>query len=323
MIRYIGDDKDNYISSSIYAEIIFGRGGNDTLEGKSGDDTIHGGSGDDILIGDGYRYDPKYPIVYGGHDSLLGGGGNDHLSGGRGNDHLSGGSGSDFLDADTEYNYPYIPGYSGDDTLLGGGGRDTIHSSVGADIIDGGSGRDLLKIAIGVTSFEHADEAINWDFSDTSVKSLADGTQITNIEQIDIACGTGVDTISGGRFSDTIDGGGGNDILTGMGGQDVFKFSNLIGAGGVDTITDFSVSDDSIGLSVAYFSVRDGKLLENEFKDIGVEGAEVDLDDRVIYDNRTGELFFDLDGSGDRYTSVLIAVLQGAPKLTAEEFVVI
>lgn len=61
--------------------------------------------------------------------------------------------------------------------------------------------------------------------------------------------GAGNDTISGGLGTDVLNGGNGNDILTGGTAaldSDQFRFSR--GATGTDTITDFNVTDDFIGL---------------------------------------------------------------------------
>ena len=55
--------------------------------------------------------------------------------------------------------------------------------------------------------------------------------------------GTGNDTIQGGGNSDVIYGANGQDVLTGNGGKDVFVLSP-----GRDTITDFNIKKDVIGL---------------------------------------------------------------------------
>jgi Ca2+-binding RTX toxin-like protein len=57
--------------------------------------------------------------------------------------------------------------------------------------------------------------------------------------------GDGNDILSGGKGSDTLNGGLGNDNLVGGAGNDVF----VLGAGlGVDTISDFTHSQDTIQL---------------------------------------------------------------------------
>jgi Ca2+-binding RTX toxin-like protein len=92
------------------ADMVTGRGGDDTISGGGGDDLIDGGSGDDTLNGDA------------GHDTLVGGGGDDTLDGGSGDDVLTGGSGDDILsggDGNDE-----LSGGTGTDQLIGGGGAD-------------------------------------------------------------------------------------------------------------------------------------------------------------------------------------------------------
>lgn len=88
------------------AQIIFA----DTLYGGGGNDTLYGGGGNDTLYGDL------------GNDRLFGGTGNDKLFGGTGNDVLNGGDGADTLNGD-----------NGDDTLNGGAGNDLLNGGIGAD----------------------------------------------------------------------------------------------------------------------------------------------------------------------------------------------
>jgi Ca2+-binding RTX toxin-like protein len=71
--------------------------------------------------------------------------------------------------------------------------------------------------------------------------------------------GDGNDILSGGKGSDNLNGGLGNDNLVGGGGNDVF----VLGAGlGVDTISDFTKSQDTIqlinGLTFGQLSISPG-----------------------------------------------------------------
>jgi serralysin len=50
--------------------------------------------------------------------------------------------------------------------------------------------------------------------------------------------------------------------------------------------------------------------------------AAGDADDRVVYNNATGQLFYDADGNGAG-AAVLFATLQGHPALAASDFTVI
>ena len=50
--------------------------------------------------------------------------------------------------------------------------------------------------------------------------------------------------------------------------------------------------------------------------------AAHDADDRIIYDQASGNLYYDADGNGAG-AALLFATLQGAPALTAGDFTVI
>ena len=60
------------------------------------------------------------------------------------------------------------------------------------------------------------------------------------------------------------------------------------------------------------------------FKDLGVTGAKVDADDRIIYDRGTGALSYDADGSGIAAKAVQFAVIDNHDKvaLTHLDFLV-
>lgn len=70
-------------NDSLSGNIVFGRGGDDSINGTSKGDVLHGGSGNDSLQG------------WAGNDRLFGGEGDDRLDGGKGNDQLFGGLGND------------------------------------------------------------------------------------------------------------------------------------------------------------------------------------------------------------------------------------
>ena len=105
-------------------------------------------------------------------------------------------------------------------------GNDNLTGTSGNDIINGSEGDDLL---IGL----RASDVLNG--------------------------GDGNDILSGGKGSDTLNGGLGNDNLVGGAGNDVF----VLGAGlGVDTISDFTTSQDTIqlinGLTFGQLSISPG-----------------------------------------------------------------
>ena len=105
-------------------------------------------------------------------------------------------------------------------------GNDNLTGTSGSDIINGSEGDDVLT---GL----RANDVLNGD--------------------------DGNDILSGGKGSDTLNGGLGNDNLVGGGGNDVF----VLGAGlGVDTISDFTYSQDTIqlinGLTFGQLSISPG-----------------------------------------------------------------
>jgi Ca2+-binding RTX toxin-like protein len=111
----------------------------------------------------------------------------------------------------------------------------------------------------------------------------------------------------------------GNDTLTGGVGQDTFQLTTV----SKDTITDFSIADDTIQLENTVFSklTSTGVLNASNFV---VGAAAVDSNDYVIYNSATGALFYDADGSGTG-VAVQIAVIGATnhPILTNADFVVI
>ncbi|MFH4615692.1 retention module-containing protein [Vibrio diabolicus] len=75
---------------------------------------------------------------------------------------------------------------------------------------------------------------------------------------ITLAAGTGDDYILGGDGDDVLIGGLGSDILTGGAGSDIFKWTeDTMDNGAIDTITDFSVNEDTIDLKDVIADLND------------------------------------------------------------------
>lgn len=123
----------------------------------------------------------------------------------------------------------------------------------------------------------------------------------------------GDDILRGGDGNDTLIGGLGADLLAGNEGADVFQFDAV--SNGVDTIKDFEgTQGDRLHLSANGFG-RDlvvGELSEAQFTLGSIALRE---SDRLIYNNITGQLFFDSDGTGIG-EPVQIAQLANIPILT-------
>ncbi|WP_309737828.1 ExeM/NucH family extracellular endonuclease [Chamaesiphon sp. OTE_20_metabat_361] len=143
---------------------------------------------------------------------------------------------------------------------------------------------------------------------------------------------SGSDTLFGGAGNDIINGGAGNDFITGGAGVDslfggtgadtfVFYGSNE----GIDKINDFEVGIDRLSISRSGFGVNNtfgsdalGVLDATRF---GVGASAATASQRFVYNNNSGALFFDADGSGGA-AQVRIAQFVGNPALTNTSFVV-
>ena len=138
--------------------------------------------------------------------------------------------------------------------------------------------------------------------------------------------GDGNDTIDGGAGNDVINGGLGADVLTGGAGNDTFVFNTTLGNGNVDVITDFSnakgnndvfhLENSGAGL---FNALSRGNLNASAFK-VGAEATSASH--RVVYDQTTGDLYYDADGAGGA-AQVLFATLSNRASLTHQDFVVI
>ncbi|WP_210381382.1 cadherin domain-containing protein [Microvirga zambiensis] len=139
--------------------------------------------------------------------------------------------------------------------------------------------------------------------------------------------GAGRDTLGGGLGDDTLFGGLGNDVLTGNAGKDVFVFNTKANKKtNVDKIADFVVKDDTIWLDNAVFT-KIGKgsepapgKLKKDFFTVGTKAK--DKNDYVIYDKKTGALYYDADGNG-KAAQVKIATLKKGLAMTEKDFLII
>ena len=147
------------------------------------------------------------------------------------------------------------------------------------------------------------EETLTIDLTDVANETVT-GTSGTDV----LVGGTGKDVFNGGLGDDKISGGLGNDVLTGGKGKDVFVFDSKLGTSttdrkvNFDTIKDFSVKDDSLYLDNAIFKKLGSgteakpKQLSKSFFTIGDKAK--DKNDYIIYNDKTGVLSYDADGSG-------------------------
>jgi VCBS repeat-containing protein len=275
-------------------QVQIGSAGGDTLNGGPGNtvDIIYGLNGDDIING-----------------TITGSGGSDALIGGQNNDTIRGGAGDDtIVGADNDL---LLNGEADTDTLVilvdFNDPNDALIQNIEKVLLSEVSGLDLTLDAqsegFDITGSSFGDNIVAGSGTDT------------------IKGGGGTDNINGGGGNDTLDGGAGNDTLTGGTGNDNFLFS--LTTNGVDTILSFSVADDTIQFDNASFTAigPDGTLAATAFH-IGTLATQ-DGTDRITYDNTTGALYYDADGSGVVSAAIQIAQMATGLAMTNNDIQVI
>jgi Ca2+-binding RTX toxin-like protein len=269
---YQGDGGNDIIigSGSVY-NTMYGGSGSDSIVGGPGTNAISAGNGDDTVIGGGMDL-----VGLGdGNDSVLGGGGNDEITTGNGNSTIAGSGGTVDIDAGNGNNQIYAGSVvslsaalqsqnsgasnaqgdffgvgDGSNTIVGGSGNDLILLGTGGDMIVCGDGAVTV---IGGVETEYADPF--WSTTNTSSAiDLNDvdfnpapfnapvgyeGTYLI-INGVNVADGTGNDTIFGGTGNSVyylpngnnyLDAGGGNDTIQASTGS-----STIFGGAGNDGI---------------------------------------------------------------------------------------
>tara|TARA_B100000678_G_scaffold291033_1_gene305906 strand:+ start:638 stop:2503 length:1866 start_codon:yes stop_codon:yes gene_type:complete len=312
----IGPDTviENVIGSQ-FADFITGNSAANVLEGRGGDDLIIGGVGPDaILGGDGID-----TASYAGDE----GGVFVNLTLGRGYGNASFGDTYDSIENVIGSAYDdFLIGDPGANRLDGGAGNDTIIGAVGGDWLVGGDGADLL-------SFEDNSGVVFVDLmARQGFNNAAQGDTYEGFENI--IGGLFDDTLIGDDGANRLDGALGADTLVGHGGADVFVFSHAPGAASgfespnstanVDTIFDFVTGEDKLEIDADAFGggLARGMLDPSAFV-LGTQAQ--DADDRFIYDQATGRLYFDADGSGAG-EQVLVALFPNLNAVAATDFVI-
>lgn len=163
----------------------------------------------------------------------------------------------------------------------------------------------------------------------TNVVERAVTIEVDDVVIEDVRGTEGRNTLEGASGRDRLYGGLGNDVLTGKEGADIFVFDTALGRGqraNVDRITDFTVGTDVIWLDNAIFTRLGAGDAENPVQLAAgafVTGSRArQADDRIIYNKRTGDLFYDADGSG-RGAAVKFATLEKNLALTADHFFIV
>jgi Ca2+-binding RTX toxin-like protein len=277
----VGNGTDNSLTGQAGDDTLQGNAGNNTLDGGDGIDVVSFGGATTPLVVDMSTWSSTGTTTldnpFGGTDTIvdfegvIGTTGDDTLSGDSnpnvlkgnpGNDTVAGGVGEDTID-----------GGDGDDVLSGGDEADTINGDDGDDTISGDASSDSLHGNDGFNTLSYANNAGKVTvalYEDTATGGPdnvqeygANGSSSANTvvsqdraEQFDGVLGSAYDdaiignssdnVLQGNAGNDTLTGSVGNDTVTGGAGDDVFV---LAAGDGTDTITDFVIGVDLIGLA--------------------------------------------------------------------------
>lgn len=322
-------------------DFLLGGDGNDSLDGGEGRDTMTGGDGDDTYYVDNVADVVNETSATGGTADALYSSVSYSLAGrwiemmtltGTSNIDGTGNSAAQTINGNSGNNT--LNGLDGDDILNGGDGNDTLVGGGGADVMTGGLGDDLYYVddagdvvvegASGGTN-DRVLSSVTFSLAGLYVETLSlTGTGnvngLGNSLANNLTGNSGVNLLSGGNGNDLLNGGLGADTLTGGANNDTFRFNTALGAGNIDTITDYVIADDKIELENAIFlGLPVGVLTSNAFT---IGSAANDVDDRIIYNSATGALLFDADGTGAGGAFQFATISAGLP-MVASEFVII
>ncbi|WP_019509579.1 calcium-binding protein [Pleurocapsa sp. PCC 7319] len=216
-------------------------------------DTVFAGAGVDFIDASQARA-PLFPATA-GRNRIFSGTDNDEVIAGR-RDHVNGGPDNDFLDASAGLGHNRLYGNDGDDELLAGIG----------DHLFGGDGDDILDSSLGTGDNRLYGE----DGNDTFFASNSDR----------FLGGDGDDAFF---IND-----GGDNFLTGGGGADAFWIANGELLTAANTITDFAIDEDVIGVA----GLGTASVDELEFSQVGDDAviALSNFDLAVILNTQVSDL---------------------------------
>ena len=312
-----GARANDWIDAARGNDVVFAGAGNDTLNGGAGADLLNGGPGSDIYyidnLGDKVAESNRWlgtDLVISAVNFQLGTAHVENLT-------LVGtaiiGAGNGLQNV--------ITGNAMDNILDGGKNNDTLIGGLGDDI--------YLIRAPGDIVVERAGEGIDSVRAFRSVV-LWDNVENLYIQTLRNAAGEGVagvngtgnaldNIIVGNPFDNALAGREGNDTLRGQGGADSFVFDRAAAANNRDTILDFTHGEDIMRLKGSLFGLgASGNLAAGAFQ---LGAVALEADDRILYDQRSGNLYVDLDGSGSAASAQLFAVIANNVALAADDFV--
>ncbi|MCV2355711.1 hypothetical protein LNV09_16320 [Paucibacter sp. B2R-40] len=238
------------LTGSRYADELTGNDGNNILSGGGGDDWLEGNEGADQLIGgDGNDTASYLEASRGVLVSLEAPAQNTGDAAGDTFTGIENLEGSEFDDT--------LIGDGGVNTLIGGPGNDRLYGRAGNDVLLGGAGQDLLDGGDGVDTVSYAisNEGVQVDLGlGIGQGGDADGDSFTGVENVtgsrysDVLIGdAAVNTLLGGRGADVLNGGGGADVLNGGDGSDTADYSGSVLGVQADLNTSSATGGDATG----------------------------------------------------------------------------
>lgn len=260
-VTIIGTSQDDKISTSKsvfgqpkatdFADVIYGKSGNDTINGGGGADMVYGGAGNDVVYVDN-QLDQVVELAGEGRDTVIAslsyalsasienlvltGGGDFNGTGNELANRIIGNDGNNTLD-----------GGAGADRLIGGAGDDTyIVDNIYDDITERSAGGIDLVLA-----------SVNYSLDSYVERLTLTGTGDTN--------GTGnalANIIVGNDGNNILNGGKGADILIGGDGDDLYIVDNS----GDDVVEADSHGIDSVRSSINW-------LLDDNIENLTLTGS--------------------------------------------------
>lgn len=330
-----GDDR---FTGNNAANRLSGSGGNDTLEGGGGNDTLDGGVGSNTAVFSGAM--SAYDITRsGGNATVTGADGTDTLRNIRflkftdqvhaltnaapGSPTLSSSTVAENApissvaatlsatdaDGDTVF-YTLVPGSSSAFTIVGN-----------SLVVTGGIDFEASRQHSVTIQAKDAYGGVATTTVNLSVVNAVETTPFT------LRGTSAAESLAGEAGGDTLYGSLGNDVLTGGAGKDVFAFDTRLNKRtNVDQILDFNSSDDSIFLDNMFFTKLGSGTASNpkKFKaDMFVQNTKTqDAEDRIVYDKRSGKLYYDQDGTGAKAQIHIATLINKAVLKYSDLFVI-
>jgi Ca2+-binding RTX toxin-like protein len=255
---------------------------------------------------------------------------------------VTGNAGANVLTANSANNI--LAGLDGNDVYIYDAdlaqGKDTINETTtgGIDTLNLSQTAAAVNINLGLTTAQTVNANLQLVIPVIAIENLVGGTgndRITgNILANNLQGGSGDDRISGAGGNDIIFGQGGNDILNGGAGNDIFYYNGLLsgavtasGYFGLDTISDFTSTQDKIYLSKATFSAitsAAGTAIGGNFVTVDDDAQVATQTAAIVYSLNSGGLFYNQNGAtaGLGTNGGEFANLLASPTLLATDFVV-